>query len=191
MQNTPCLQTIGDIESIECMSKKFLSSIKKADLSKRSEGLKTSEEFNENKEIINVVEIAIVEDEQINGLNIAYTKEDLLLLSKLVYAEAGSVWLSDYHQKAVANVVINRVLSDKFPNSIREVIYQKGQYSPVKSGAINNIPDERTIENVRMVLDGERVLPESVIWQSSHKQGVGVYKSIYDKTLGTTTYFCY
>lgn len=121
----------------------------------------------------------------------SHTEDELMLLSKLIYAEAGCSWLSDYHQRAVASVVINRVNSDLFPNSIREVIYQSGQYSPVSSGKINNIPDERTIANVKYVLDNGSILPDNVIWQSGCPQGKGVYDSIYDPTLGTTTYFCY
>ena len=53
--------------------------------------------------------------------------EEIDLLARLITAEAGG---EPYEgQVAVGAVVINRVKSPKFPNSIREVIYQKGQFS--------------------------------------------------------------
>ncbi|HPU62607.1 MAG TPA: cell wall hydrolase [Mobilitalea sp.] len=63
-----------------------------------------------------------------------YTKEDLKLLACLVYAEAGN---QSYEGKlAVANVVLNRVKSSKFPDTIKEVIYQPGQFTVAKNGSL-------------------------------------------------------
>jgi len=57
------------------------------------------------------------------------------LLARLVEAEAKG---EPYAGKvAVATVVLNRVDSHLFPNSIKEVIYQKDQFTPVKNGQIN------------------------------------------------------
>jgi len=65
---------------------------------------------------------------------INYTDEDLKLLACLVHAEAGT---QSYEGKlAVANVVINRVKSSKYPNTIKGVIYQKGQFSVASSGSL-------------------------------------------------------
>ncbi|MBO8156346.1 MAG: cell wall hydrolase [Bacillaceae bacterium] len=62
----------------------------------------------------------------------AYEKD---LLARLVEAEAKG---EPYAGKvAVATVVLNRVDSNLFPDTIREVIYQKGQFTPVKNGTIN------------------------------------------------------
>lgn len=57
---------------------------------------------------------------------------DLELLSTLIYCEAGN---QPYEgQLAVGSVVMNRVASSSFPNSVSGVIYQSGQFSPVSSG---------------------------------------------------------
>lgn len=57
-----------------------------------------------------------------------YTDEDLDLLARIINAEAGCDWIPDWVQRMVGSVVLNRVNSEHFPNSIREVIYQPGQY---------------------------------------------------------------
>ncbi len=65
---------------------------------------------------------------------VSYSKEDLKLLACLVHAEAGS---QSYEGKlAVANVVLNRVKSSKYPDTIKEVIYQPGQFSVAASGSL-------------------------------------------------------
>ena len=57
---------------------------------------------------------------------------DLELLATIIYCEAGN---QPYEgQLAVGSVVLNRVASSSFPNSISGVIYQSGQFSPVASG---------------------------------------------------------
>lgn len=58
------------------------------------------------------------------------TENERETLARLVYLEArGQSYLG---QKAVVEVVLNRVLSDEFPNTIDDVIYQKNQFSPAK-----------------------------------------------------------
>ena len=68
----------------------------------------------------------------------AIISADHRLLSKLVYAEARGE--SYKGQVAVAAVVLNRVASASFPNTISGVIYQSGAFSCVSNGAINNTP---------------------------------------------------
>ena len=122
---------------------------------------------------------------------IPYTEEDLDLLARLITAEMGASWVSDEMQLYVGSVVINRMNHELFPNTLYDVIYAKGQYSPTWNGAINNTPDERTIENARQLLEHGSVLPENVVFQANFPQGDGTYYEYYDEVLGTTTYFCY
>lgn len=66
--------------------------------------------------------------------------EEIMLLSKLVAGEARGE--SYEGQVAVAAVVINRVKDPRFPNTIKDVIYQKNAFSVVKDGSINMQPTE-------------------------------------------------
>ncbi len=65
---------------------------------------------------------------------VTFAEGDLKLLANLIYCEAGG---EPYEgQVAVGAVVINRVLSSKFPDTVVGVIYQKRQFSPVGSGRL-------------------------------------------------------
>ena len=77
---------------------------------------------------------------------------DHRLLSKLVYAEARGE--SYKGQVAVAAVVLNRVESASFPNTISGVIYQSGAFSCVSNGSINNTPNSTAIRAALDALNG-------------------------------------
>ena len=62
---------------------------------------------------------------------IEFTEDDVKMLANLIYCEARG---ESYDGKlAVGSVVVNRILSSKFPNSMAGVIYQKNQFAPVTS----------------------------------------------------------
>lgn len=58
-----------------------------------------------------------------------YTEEDLRLMASIIYCEAGNQCAAG--KEAVGIVVMNRVDSSLFPGTIKEVLYQKGQFSPI------------------------------------------------------------
>ncbi|WP_322172976.1 cell wall hydrolase [Acutalibacter caecimuris] len=120
-----------------------------------------------------------------------YTEEDLDLLARIINAEAGCDWMPDWVQRMVGSVVLNRVNSVHFPNTIRDVIYQPGQYGPVYNGSIHKTPSAKVIANARYLLENGSICPANVTGQSGYITGSGLYTSYYDSVLGTTIYFCY
>ena len=77
---------------------------------------------------------------------------NLNLLSRLVYAEArGEPYKG---QVAVAAVVLNRVASSSFPNTISGVIYQSGSFDAVSDGQINMTPDSNAKKAAQDALNG-------------------------------------
>ena len=77
---------------------------------------------------------------------------DHRLLAKLVYAEArGEPYKG---QVAVAAVVLNRVKSASFPNTVSGVIYQRNAFTCVNNGSINNTPDSSCIRAALDALNG-------------------------------------
>jgi len=115
--------------------------------------------------------------------------DDLYLLAKLINAEAGSDWLNDDFRLCVGEVVLNRVASPEFPNSIEEVIYQKGQYSSTGTAAFASlVPSQNCVDVALRLLQGERKMAPSVVFQSGYEQGE-IFSMYQDRRLGTT-FFC-
>ena len=63
-----------------------------------------------------------------------YTKKDLRLMTSIIFCEARGECYAG--QKAVGIVVMNRVRSKRFPNTIKKVIYQRGQFTPTRNGSM-------------------------------------------------------
>lgn len=71
------------------------------------------------------------------GEGAEYSDSTLKLLASIIFCEAGN---QPYEgQVAVGAVVMNRVRSDAFPDTVREVIYQKGQFTPAGSGWLDRV----------------------------------------------------
>ena len=110
---------------------------------------------------------------------------ELYLMAHLIYAEAGSSMCSDDMQLYVGSVALNRVNNACFPDTLKEVIYQKGQYACTWDGNFEKEPDERAWRNASIVLENGSLLPDNVVYQADFKQGSGVHCQISDM------YFCY
>lgn len=81
-----------------------------------------------------------------------YSSSDAYLLARLVYAEArGEPYVG---QVAVAAVVLNRVRSSSFPNTISGVIYQPWAFSVVNDGQINLTPNQTAINAANDAMNG-------------------------------------
>lgn len=79
-------------------------------------------------------------DKEDKGVTAEYSEKDLRLLTALIYCESQS---EIYRGKiAVGIVVMNRVRSNRFPDTLKEVIYQKSQFSPASSGSLEKALDK-------------------------------------------------
>jgi len=114
-----------------------------------------------------------------------YTDEELNMLSRIIFAEAGSDWITDEHQLAVGSVVLNRMADSRFPNTMKDVIFQEGQYACTWDGNYYKDPNERAVNNAKYLLENGVTIPSNVVWQSQEKQGKGLWKKIQNH------YFCY
>lgn len=127
-----------------------------------------------------VIGVNVMERKRAYELNV----QDYETLLRIVEAEAGT---EDAEGKLlVANVVLNRVKSEKFPDTVTEVVYQRSggicQFSPVANGRIGRIHvSDGTIEAVERALDGEDISegalyfaarraadPENMRWFDTH-----------------------
>lgn len=87
-----------------------------------------------------------------SGGSASSSSGNLYLLARLVHGEArGEVYKG---KVAVAAVVLNRVRSSSFPNTIAGVIYQSGAFDAVSDGQINLEPDQESINAARDAMNG-------------------------------------
>ena len=96
--------------------------------------------------------------------------DDVSLLAALIYCEAGKV--------AVGAVVMNRIASGSYPGSIREVIYQSGQFSPAGSGWLDQVlaggaPSD-CYEAAQAALNGENPVPGALYFNTSAGKGTKI-----------------
>lgn len=90
-----------------------------------------------------------------------YSDADYKLLAKLVMVESG--YESYEGQLAVANVVLNRVSNNKFPNSIKDVIYSGKQFPPAHNGLLDkSVPNSSVLRATKDALNGKNNVGEAV-----------------------------
>lgn len=115
---------------------------------------------------------------------------DLFNVAHLMMGEAG--YTDSTERRLTASVLLNRVDSDLFPDTIGECLYQEGQYSTVCDGcAFWNEPTEDCWKDAENLLTqwydtGETDLPENVLYQSRFPQGSGTHL-----VSAWGQYFCY
>lgn len=109
-------------------------------------------------------------------------QEDARIIANVVAHEAP--YCTERHQRLVAQVILNRVADPRFPDNVRDVVTQPGQYHP---SYVNDLPDyasaspeiRRCFAAAVAALNGEVDCPESVIFQSEFEQlGAGTYERI-------------
>lgn len=103
-----------------------------------------------------VVNYSVMEQEGYRFLE----EDELDVLQRIVEAEAGNE--DEDGKLLVANVVLNRVDSDRFPGTVTEVVFQQSkgvtQFSPVASGRIHTVEvSEETVAAVERALAGEDI----------------------------------
>lgn len=137
---------------------------------------------------LTVVKKATVEpgvpDINIGHIEPAYTDADLEALALVIYQEAGGDACSDETRIMVGNVVMNRVADERFPDTIEEVLLAKRQYGRLHwtglvwperaSQSVEAHAVERAYDCAKRVLEGERLLPDDVIWQAEFVQGTEI-----------------
>lgn len=102
--------------------------------------------------------------------------DDLNLLAAIIYCEAGNQ--SREGKVAVGAVVLNRVASVSFPNTIYDVIYQSGQFTPAYSGVLasalaNGVPSD-CVEAAQAALNGENPVGGALYFNTGSGRGIKI-----------------
>ena len=81
-----------------------------------------------------------------------FSSSDVYLLAKTIYAEGrGEPYVG---QVAIGAVILNRIRSDAFPNTVSGVVYQKHAFTAVSDGQINLTPNETAMKAAKDAING-------------------------------------
>lgn len=96
-------------------------------------------------------------------INLSLTEEEIEIFERIVEAEVGG---TNYEGKlAVANVILNRVQSSRFPNTLKEVVFANRQFSPISDGRYYTVTvTETTKQVVQDALNGSRIIDEEALY---------------------------
>ena len=119
-----------------------------------------------------------------------FSADELLLVAQVVQEESKGSGVEA--RAAVANVIYNRIASSRFPDSVSGVIFQKNQFTVArdedKLRAV--VPVSKTIEAVNQIfVNGDRFMPEDVLYFRSSKKGTSWDKRVYYATFGGNSFF--
>ncbi len=118
-----------------------------------------------------------------------YSESELLTLARLVHEEAYGTSLEA--QMAVANVILNRINSSKFPNTVDGVVYQSGQFSPAQDSGFESVaPSSRSVEAVTEIfVNGNLILPANILYFRAASLGTSRSGYTYYATYGGNAFF--
>lgn len=119
-----------------------------------------SDEDNEKEED----EIIIEEETSSVILYNCLTDDEIWLLEVVVYHEVG--YFSKTYQKMIATCILNRFLSDDFPNTIYEIIFQENQFADIEE-YYGIVPTEETQEAVKEVFSSEETMHDATYFYNS------------------------
>lgn len=98
-----------------------------------------------------------------------YNDDDLYWMSRIITAEAGNQPIEG--QIGVGNVVMNRVESKSFANTIKGVIFQPGQFTPASSGSVYMDPFKCATISAKLVLEGYNTVGKALYFRQGHYGG--------------------
>lgn len=125
---------------------------------------------------------AVQETAESAGSAVNYSASDLDLMAAIIECEAGG---ESYEGKiGVGAVVMNRIRSSQFPNTLSEVIYQSGQFSPVASGKLASVlsrgASQACYDAARDVFAGANTIGDRLFFHAGSGEGL---------TIGNQTFY--
>lgn len=119
--------------------------------------------------------------------SVYYNSDDFYWLSRIISTESGNQPLAG--KIAVGNVVMNRVASHKFPNTVKGVIFQPNQFTPAYSGAIYRNPNWDSQVAAKLVLDGAVVLDNALFFNVAGLSSYASQNRAHVATIGAHAFY--
>lgn len=129
------------------------------------------------EEFLQIEEPEVMKAEQPAGRYAPITEEERELIARIVYLEARGEPAEG--QQAVAEVILNRVAAENFPDSVADVIFQENPQQFTTAPLIDEAaPGEAQYAAVDAATSGEAVLPMDVVYFSREPENGNVWGTI-------------
>ncbi len=116
-----------------------------------------------------------------------YDSDSLYWLSRIISAESGNQPLAG--KIGVGNVILNRVKSSLFPNTVYGVIFQKNQFTPASNGSIYRDPNAESVIAAKLCLDGAEVLSSALWFNRAGSSSWASRNKSYVATIGAHSFY--
>jgi len=119
-----------------------------------------------------------------------YNETDLYWMSRIISAEARGECMDG--KIAVGNVVMNRVRSSVYPNTVRGVIFDNScgvQFTPAYSGAINHTPNQECVIAAKLALEGVNVVGDSLFFNVARLRSWASRNRTFVTTIGNHSFY--
>ena len=117
-----------------------------------------------------------------------YNEDDLYWMSRIITWESGNQPVEG--QIAVGNVILNRAGDARFGETIKDVIFQPGQFSVVSTGVIYDEPYEISTVCAKLVLEGYNTVGDALFFQVGRYWGSGMIETTWLGQIGDHNFFC-
>lgn len=107
--------------------------------------------------------------------DIKLTEEEIRLLARVIWVEARGE--CEEGQQAVAEIVLNRLAAENFPDNLQDVIYGQNQFRSVPY-LDDAMPEQAQYEAIEAAIYGPYVLPEDVVFFATYKTNENVWGQI-------------
>lgn len=117
-----------------------------------------------------------------------YNEEDLYWLSRIITYESGNQPIEG--QIGVGNVVLNRVASENFADTVKEVIFEPGQFSPVARKSIYLDPFDKCVLSAKLVLEGYNTVDNALYFhQGDYGEKITTENEYFVTKIGVHNFF--
>ncbi|MDR0838335.1 MAG: cell wall hydrolase [Oscillospiraceae bacterium] len=116
----------------------------------------------------------------ISPIEDSFTKDDLLWMARIIAAEARGESFDG--KLAVGNVIMNRVASPYFPDTVYDVIFDRRsgvQFTPTSNGAVFNDPPEECVAAAELALGGANVVGDCLYFAATTRCWAGNNRDYY------------
>ncbi len=169
---------MGEGESLEALSKRFDMEL---ELLEERNDFTDTDKIPETGDLIKIVIPSLMENKLPYPIEtVEFDPEShpyFDLLARIIQVEAG---YEKYEgQLAVGSVIMNRVHSERFPNSIYEVVYAPGQFPPAHNGLLDrSVPNESVLKATKAVLNGVNNVEGALFFHNPKVSGGGFWNSL-------------